>query len=75
VDTANESAADILLMADPRVAAVPVHDCGEELVDVRSCGTLSLSALVLRRPLLGDKNDGSRGDLRHMHAVAVPGAR
>jgi D-alanyl-D-alanine dipeptidase len=52
VDTANEPAADILLMADPRVAAVPVHDCGEELVDVRSCGTLSLSAF--RADDLGD---------------------
>jgi D-alanyl-D-alanine dipeptidase len=52
VDTANEPAADILLMADPRVAAVPVHDCGEELVDVRSCGTLSLSGF--RADDLGD---------------------
>ncbi|MGW6202317.1 M15 family metallopeptidase, partial [Streptomyces sp. NPDC055089] len=27
---------DIILMADPRVAAVPVHDNGEPLVDIRS---------------------------------------
>ncbi|MFJ4898170.1 M15 family metallopeptidase [Streptomyces sp. NPDC088727] len=27
---------DIILMADPRVAAIPVHDNGEPLVDIRS---------------------------------------
>ncbi|CAL9676232.1 M15 family metallopeptidase [Streptomyces sp. enrichment culture] len=26
---------EIILMSDPRVAAVPVHECGEPLVDVR----------------------------------------
>ncbi len=26
---------EIVLMSDPRVAAVPVQDCGERLVDVR----------------------------------------
>ncbi|WP_193475268.1 M15 family metallopeptidase [Streptomyces griseomycini] len=26
---------EIILMSDPRVAAVPVHECGERLVDVR----------------------------------------
>jgi zinc D-Ala-D-Ala dipeptidase len=44
VDTVDESAAGILLMADPRVAAMPVDDCGEDLVDVRGSSTLLLSA-------------------------------
>jgi hypothetical protein len=26
---------EIILMSDPRVAAIPVHECGERLVDVR----------------------------------------
>jgi D-alanyl-D-alanine dipeptidase len=30
----------IVLMSDPRVAAVPVRECGERLVDVRSCGQI-----------------------------------
>jgi len=29
---------DIVLMADPRIAAVPVHECGEPLRDVRTEG-------------------------------------
>ncbi|GAA3488172.1 M15 family metallopeptidase [Streptomyces cremeus] len=32
------TAAEIVLMADPRIAAVPVRDCGEPLVDVRESG-------------------------------------
>ncbi|MGW6913257.1 M15 family metallopeptidase [Kitasatospora sp. NPDC054939] len=31
---------EIILMADPRVAAVPVAECGERLVDVRGTGAL-----------------------------------
>lgn len=31
---------EIILMADPRVAAVPVRECGEPLVDVRRGGRL-----------------------------------
>ncbi|MEV6752543.1 M15 family metallopeptidase [Streptomyces sp. NPDC051214] len=31
---------EITLMSDPRVAAVPVRECGERLVDVRHEGTL-----------------------------------
>ncbi|MGW7417225.1 M15 family metallopeptidase [Streptomyces sp. NPDC054863] len=30
--------AEIVLMADPRIAAVPVEECGEPLVDVRKSG-------------------------------------
>lgn len=30
----------MLLIADPRVAAVEVRECGEPLVDVRTCGVL-----------------------------------
>lgn len=30
----------IVLMSDPRVAAVPVAECGEQLVDVRVGGAL-----------------------------------
>lgn len=29
---------DLVLMSDPRVAAVPVHECGEPLIDVRDHG-------------------------------------
>ncbi|MEW2622425.1 M15 family metallopeptidase [Streptomyces sp. NPDC048106] len=32
--------AEIILMSDPRVAAVPVRECGERLVDVRHGGRL-----------------------------------
>ncbi|MFJ4697582.1 M15 family metallopeptidase [Streptomyces sp. NPDC088768] len=31
---------ELILMADPRVAAVPVRECGEPLVDVRASGEL-----------------------------------
>ena len=31
---------DVLLLADPRVAAVPVRECGAPLVDVRGAGSL-----------------------------------
>lgn len=31
---------EIILMADPRVAAIPVRECGERLVDVRQDGRL-----------------------------------
>lgn len=31
---------EIILMSDPRVTAVPVEECGEQLVDVRSRSTL-----------------------------------
>ena len=33
---------DVLLLSDPRVAAVPVHECGAPLEDVRDAGTLLL---------------------------------
>jgi D-alanyl-D-alanine dipeptidase len=36
--------AGIVLMADPRVAAVPVREVGEELLDVRDCEMLLVSA-------------------------------
>lgn len=31
-----------VLMSDPKVAAIPVHDCGEPLVDVRLDGSLAV---------------------------------
>ncbi|UZI26994.1 M15 family metallopeptidase [Streptomyces sp. VB1] len=31
---------EIVLMSDPKVAAVPVHECGERLTDVRRDGSL-----------------------------------
>ena len=37
--------AGIVLMADPRVAAVPIRDAGEELLDVRDCEMLRVSSL------------------------------
>ncbi|WP_314615948.1 M15 family metallopeptidase [Streptomyces stackebrandtii] len=33
---------EIILMSDPRVAAIPVAECGERLVDVRLGGTLAV---------------------------------
>jgi D-alanyl-D-alanine dipeptidase len=35
---------EIVPMSDPRVAAIPVADCGEPLVDVRSDGRLLIDA-------------------------------
>lgn len=35
---------EIILMSDPRVAAVPVQECGEGLVDVRRDGRLLVDA-------------------------------
>ncbi|WP_031065632.1 M15 family metallopeptidase [Streptomyces sp. NRRL WC-3742] len=35
---------EIVLMSDPKVAAVPVADCGERLVDVREGGSLLVDA-------------------------------
>ena len=35
---------EIVLMSDPKVAAVPVEECGEDLVDVRSSGSLLVDA-------------------------------
>ncbi|MGV9347817.1 M15 family metallopeptidase [Streptomyces spiralis] len=31
---------EIILMSDPRVAAIPVHECGEPLIDIRRGGPL-----------------------------------
>jgi zinc D-Ala-D-Ala dipeptidase len=36
---------EIVLMGDPRVAAVPVREVGEELLDVRDCEMLPVSGL------------------------------
>ena len=35
---------DVLLLSDPRVAAVPVQDCGAPLVDLRGTGSLLVDA-------------------------------
>ncbi|MFH8367980.1 M15 family metallopeptidase [Streptomyces sp. NPDC018031] len=48
---------EIILMSDPRVAAVPVEECGERLVDLRRDGTL----LVDPR-----KSEGSHGAFAHL---------
>lgn len=37
---------DVVLMGDPRVAAVPVRECGEELVDVRAESDLGFLPLA-----------------------------
>ncbi|HEV2634111.1 MAG TPA: M15 family metallopeptidase [Actinocrinis sp.] len=39
------TSAGIILMADPRIAAIPVHDDGAPLADVRDCATLRVSQL------------------------------
>lgn len=38
----------IVLMSDPRVAAIPVQDCGEKLIDIRASGHPSASAWTRR---------------------------
>ncbi|MEU2079330.1 M15 family metallopeptidase [Streptomyces sp. NPDC013489] len=48
---------EIVLMSDPKVAAVPVRECGEQLVDVRRGGAL----LVDER-----KRQGSAGAFAHL---------
>ncbi|MFE4208291.1 M15 family metallopeptidase [Streptomyces goshikiensis] len=35
---------EIVLMSDPKVAAIPVAECGERLVDVRAAGSLLVDA-------------------------------
>ena len=35
---------EIILMSDPKVAAIPVRECDERLVDVRSAGSLLVDA-------------------------------
>ncbi|MGW1123778.1 M15 family metallopeptidase [Streptomyces sp. NPDC002526] len=35
---------EIVLMSDPKVAAIPVSECGERLVDVRTAGSLLVDA-------------------------------
>ncbi|MGW2474382.1 M15 family metallopeptidase [Streptomyces sp. NPDC001665] len=35
---------EIVLMSDPKVAAIPVAECGERLVDVRTTGSLLVDA-------------------------------
>ncbi|MFJ7630143.1 M15 family metallopeptidase [Streptomyces sp. NPDC097595] len=35
---------EIVLMSDPKVAAIPVSECGERLVDVRTTGSLLVDA-------------------------------
>lgn len=35
---------EIVLMSDPKVAAIPVAECGERLVDVRSSGSVLVDA-------------------------------
>ncbi|MGW0605876.1 M15 family metallopeptidase [Streptomyces sp. NPDC002640] len=45
---------DIVLMSDPRVATMPVHECGEPLVDVRGRGGIQV--------------DGRRADAAGAHA-------
>ncbi|NHI05910.1 peptidase M15B and M15C DD-carboxypeptidase VanY/endolysin [Streptomyces sp. KO7888] len=48
----------IVLMSDPRVAAIPVQDCGEELIDIRVSGLF----LVDQRK---QDPDGHFAHLRH----------
>lgn len=35
---------EVILMADPKVVAIPVRECGERLVDARSAGSLLVDA-------------------------------
>ncbi|MGH4031835.1 M15 family metallopeptidase [Actinomycetota bacterium Odt1-20B] len=49
---------EIMLMSDPRVAAVPVQECGERLVDVRQEGQL----------LVDVRQEDGTGDFAHLRA-------
>jgi zinc D-Ala-D-Ala dipeptidase len=37
----NHAVVDVTLIADPRVVAIPIRDCGEPLVDLRDVGCLA----------------------------------
>lgn len=52
LESAAEGTPGIVLMADPRVAAVPVRECGEALTDVRLGGRLRVDGR--RRDAAGD---------------------
>ena len=43
MDAVDQWSAGIVMMADPRVSAIPVRECGEELVDASDCADLLLS--------------------------------
>jgi D-alanyl-D-alanine dipeptidase len=44
-----ETETEIILMSDPRVAAIPVRECGEDLVSVRANGSLLVDTRVEHR--------------------------
>jgi len=44
VDAVDQWSAGIVMMADPRVSAIAVRECGEALVDTRDCADLLLSS-------------------------------
>ncbi|MFI1104502.1 M15 family metallopeptidase [Streptomyces melanogenes] len=52
---------DIILMADPRVAAVPVLDCGERLMDVRKTDSL----------LVDGRKQDPRGAFAHLREGVI----
>ncbi|WDV53643.1 M15 family metallopeptidase [Streptomyces coeruleorubidus] len=47
---------EIVLMSDPRIAAVPVADCGETLLDVRARESIAVDS----------RKDDERGDFAHL---------
>ncbi|MFI7019277.1 M15 family metallopeptidase [Streptomyces sp. NPDC050164] len=47
---------EIVLMSDPRIAAVPVTDCGEMLLDVRARESIAVDS----------RKDDGRGDFAHL---------
>ena len=63
---------DIVLMVDPRVTAIPVHDNGEELVDVRDHGLRVSSFRADDAGILAYVRAGLAGRLRRA-AEALPG--
>ena len=56
-----EHVADVLLLSDPRVAAVPVRECGAPLVDLRATGSL----------LLDPRHADPAGDFAHLRRGLV----
>ncbi|WP_243056897.1 M15 family metallopeptidase [Nocardioides sp. SR21] len=66
---------DVILMGDPRVAAVPVEECGDELVDIRSRGLDSDPELNPQNPAYAFVRRSVAERLLHAQAALPDGIR
>ncbi|GGS09467.1 D-alanyl-D-alanine dipeptidase [Streptomyces aureoverticillatus] len=67
---------EITLMSDPSVAAVPVRDCGEPLVDVRAAGALLVDARAADpADAYAQLREGVLQRLLHAQELLPPGLR